>query len=57
MSEARTDTTQTRPPGAGAGRAEAGGAGKHRGDVAPDDSAAQPLGRHRRTAEEESRAA
>ncbi|MFF3175039.1 hypothetical protein ACFVQ0_20730 [Streptomyces sp. NPDC057900] len=56
MSEARTDTTQTRPPGAGAG-AEAGGSGKHRGGVAPDDSAAQPLGRHRRTSEEESRAA
>ncbi|MFJ6459535.1 hypothetical protein ACIQM0_00415 [Streptomyces sp. NPDC091387] len=57
MSEARTDTTQTYPPGADADRAEAGGAGKHRGGVAPDDSAAQPLGRHRRTPEGGSRAA
>ncbi|TXS42535.1 hypothetical protein EAO72_13630 [Streptomyces sp. or43] len=57
MSEARSDTTQTRPPGADTQRAEAGGSGKHRGGVATDDSAAQPHGRHRRPAEGGSRAA
>ncbi|MFF1926389.1 hypothetical protein ACFVW8_38225 [Streptomyces sp. NPDC058221] len=57
MSEARTDTTQTRPPGADAERAEAGGSGKHRGGTAADDAAAQPLGRHRRDPEGGSRAA
>ncbi|WP_168712664.1 hypothetical protein [Streptomyces sp. A0958] len=57
MSEARTDTTQTRLPGADAQWADAGGSGKHRGGVATDDSAAQPAGRHRRPAEEGSAAA
>ncbi|MCX5343910.1 hypothetical protein NRF20_31575 [Streptomyces sp. R-74717] len=57
MSEARTDTTQTRPPGADAERAEAGGSGKHRGGVSMDDASAQPHGRHRRPAEGDSRAA
>ncbi|MFH8474991.1 hypothetical protein [Streptomyces sp. NPDC018000] len=57
MSEARTDTTQTRPAGADAERAEADGAGKHRGGVSTDDTAAQPHGRHRRPSEGDSRAA
>ncbi|WP_405688291.1 hypothetical protein [Streptomyces sp. NBC_00057] len=57
MSEARTDTTQTRPPGADAERAEAGGSGKHRGGVSMDDTSAQPHGRHRRPSEGNSRAA
>ncbi|MER5362503.1 hypothetical protein [Streptomyces sp. NPDC002785] len=57
MSEARTDTTQTRPPGADVERAEAGGAGKHRGGVSTQDTAAQPHGRHRRPSGEDSRAA
>ncbi|MFD3655415.1 hypothetical protein [Streptomyces sp. NPDC058620] len=57
MSEARTDTTQMRPPGADAQRAEAGGSGKHRGGASMEHTAAQPHGRHRRPAEEESRAA
>ncbi|MEU6014360.1 hypothetical protein ABZ826_09965 [Streptomyces sp. NPDC047515] len=57
MSEARTDTTQTRPPVAHAERAEAGGAGKHRGGVSTEDAAAQPHGRHRRPSEGDGRAA
>ncbi|MEU3226672.1 hypothetical protein ABZ695_26415 [Streptomyces sp. NPDC006976] len=56
MSEARTDTTQTRPPRADA-QGEAGGSGKHRGGVATDDTAAQPAGRHRRPEDEGSAAA
>ncbi|MFJ7196804.1 MULTISPECIES: hypothetical protein [unclassified Streptomyces] len=55
MSEARTDTTQTRP--ADAARAEAGGAGKHRGDESMEDASAQPHGRHRRPSEGDGRAA
>ncbi|MGQ4485553.1 hypothetical protein LRE75_29045 [Streptomyces sp. 372A] len=57
MSEARTDTTQTFPPGADAQRGDAGGSGKHRGGVATDDTAATPAGRHRRPAEESGAAA
>ncbi|MFC8538806.1 hypothetical protein ACFUJY_33480 [Streptomyces sp. NPDC057249] len=57
MSEARTDTTQTLPPGAEAQRGDAGGSGKHRGGVATDDTAATPAGRHRRPAEESAAAA
>ncbi|MGW1405135.1 hypothetical protein [Streptomyces sp. NPDC002403] len=55
MSEARTDTTQTRP--ADADRAEAGGSGKHRGGESVDDTSAQPHGRHRRPSEGDGRAA
>ncbi|MGW6093291.1 hypothetical protein ACWFRK_02525 [Streptomyces sp. NPDC055157] len=57
MSEARTDTTQMRPPGADAERAEAGGSGKHRGGVSMDSTDAQPHGRHRRPSEGGRRAA
>ncbi|MGW1652976.1 hypothetical protein [Streptomyces atratus] len=57
MSEARTDTTQTRPPGADAERAEADVSGKHRGGVSMDDASAQPHGRHRRPSEGDGRAA
>ncbi|MGC5342722.1 hypothetical protein ACPXCE_20250 [Streptomyces sp. DT24] len=52
MSEARTDTTQTRPPGADAERAGAGGSGRHRGGVSTENTTAQPHGRHRRPSEE-----
>ncbi|WP_405936541.1 hypothetical protein OG338_07315 [Streptomyces sp. NBC_00726] len=52
MSEAHTDTAQTLPPSADAQRGDAGGAGKHRGGVATEDTAAAPAGRHRRPAEE-----
>ncbi|MFF1644143.1 hypothetical protein [Streptomyces sp. NPDC058240] len=55
MSEARTDTTQTRPEDAD--RAEDGGYGKHRGGESMDDASAQPHGRHRRPSEGGSRAA
>ncbi|MDQ0943870.1 hypothetical protein [Streptomyces sp. V1I1] len=49
MSEARTDTAQERPRPAAAGRAEAGGAGKHRGGAATTEESATPgHGRHRR---------
>ncbi|MFB4424937.1 hypothetical protein C5F59_028125 [Streptomyces sp. QL37] len=51
MSEARTDTTQTRPPEADAERAEAGGYGKHRGGASAESATAQPHGRHRRPSE------
>ena len=57
MSEARTDTTYTRPQGADAEWAEAGGSGKHRGDVSTDDTAGEPHGRHRRPSEGDDRAA
>ncbi|MDF6042198.1 hypothetical protein LRD69_08480 [Streptomyces sp. JH14] len=57
MSEARTDTTQMRPPGADADRADAGGSGKHRGGVSMESTDVQPHGRHRRPAGERSRAA
>ncbi|GAA3479065.1 hypothetical protein GCM10018966_035950 [Streptomyces yanii] len=57
MSEARTDTTQTRPPGADAARADAGGSGKHRGGVSMESTDGQPHGRHRRPAEGGGRAA
>ncbi|MBM7438666.1 hypothetical protein [Streptomyces sp. HB132] len=50
MPEARTDTTQTRPPEAGTGGADAG-YGKHRGGAAAESVPAQPHGRHRRTSE------
>ncbi|MEU0393894.1 hypothetical protein ABZ208_14130 [Streptomyces sp. NPDC006208] len=52
MSEARTDTTQTRPQAAAAvagARADAGHAGKHRGGAAAvEDLATEAHGRHRR---------
>ncbi len=51
MSEARTDTTQTRPPQADTERAEAGGYGKHRGGASAESTTAQPHGRHRRPSE------
>ncbi|MBV7668438.1 MULTISPECIES: hypothetical protein [Streptomyces] len=51
MSEARTDTTRTRPPEADAERAAAGGSGKHRGGASAENAAAQPNGRHRRQSE------
>ncbi|HEY9439231.1 MAG TPA: hypothetical protein VIS29_11395 [Streptomyces sp.] len=57
MSEARTDTTQTRPPGADAGRAEAGGSGKHRGGASAENTAVRQNGRHRRPSEGGGRAA
>ncbi|GAA2947088.1 hypothetical protein GCM10020227_12470 [Streptomyces flavovirens] len=52
MSEARTVTTQTRPPEADAERAAAGGSGKHRGGASAENTAVQPHGRHRRPASE-----
>ncbi|TXS78375.1 hypothetical protein EAO76_08210 [Streptomyces sp. sk2.1] len=55
MSEARTDTTQTRPQDVD--RAEAGGSGKHRGGESVDETAAQPHGRHRRPSEGDGKAA
>ncbi|MCX4509385.1 hypothetical protein OHA27_03520 [Streptomyces sp. NBC_01619] len=50
MSEARTDTTQARPQGAAANRAEpVGAAGKHRGGAAASEDTQSPAhGRHRR---------
>ncbi|MFC5800178.1 hypothetical protein [Streptomyces formicae] len=49
MSEARTDTTQARPQGAGASQAGSGGAGKHRGGAAREDvTPPAAAGRHRR---------
>lgn len=51
MSEARTDTTQTRPPRADTERAEAGGYGKHRGGASAESVTAEPHGRHRRPSE------
>ncbi|CAM5574848.1 hypothetical protein SATRM34S_05013 [Streptomyces atroolivaceus] len=51
MPEARTDTTQTRPPETDADRAEAGGYGKHRGGASAESAAVQPHGRHRRPSE------
>ncbi|AVZ72703.1 hypothetical protein SLUN_11380 [Streptomyces lunaelactis] len=55
MYEARTDTTEERPGGAGAGGAcgtsgaGAGGAGRHRGGAATtEDSTTPSHGRHRR---------
>ncbi|MBV7248627.1 hypothetical protein [Streptomyces sp. MW-W600-10] len=56
MSEARTDTTQQRPTGADEGSGT-GGSGKHRGGASAENTSVQPHGRHRRPAEEESRAA
>ncbi|MEV7909155.1 hypothetical protein [Streptomyces griseus] len=56
MSEARTDTTQQRPTGADEGSGT-GGSGKHRGGTSAENTSVQPHGRHRRPAEEESRAA
>ncbi|MDH2393172.1 MULTISPECIES: hypothetical protein [Streptomyces] len=54
MSEASTDTTQTRPQPAAAERADAGGSGKHRGIAATsEDSSAPAQGRHRRTSAEQ----
>ncbi|MFJ4960917.1 hypothetical protein ACIP6P_00350 [Streptomyces sp. NPDC088729] len=57
MSEARTDTTQTRPQGADAERAETGGSGRHRGGASMENTSVQPHGRHRRPDEGETRAA
>lgn len=51
MPEARTDTTQTRPPEADSDRGEAGGYGKHRGGPSAESVVAQPHGRHRRPSE------
>ncbi|MGW2561762.1 hypothetical protein ACWCXB_21405 [Streptomyces sp. NPDC001514] len=49
MSEARTNTTEARPQGAGAIQAAGGGSGKHRGGAASrEDSTAPSHGRHRR---------
>ncbi|MGW7194934.1 hypothetical protein [Streptomyces chryseus] len=49
MSDARTDTTQTRPQPSAAGRDDAGRSGKHRGGAATTEDAAAPAhGRHRR---------
>ncbi|MEU6951289.1 MULTISPECIES: hypothetical protein [unclassified Streptomyces] len=56
MSEARIDTNQQRPTGADEG-AGTGGSGKHRGGASAENTSAQPHGRHRRPADEESRAA
>ncbi|MFE2375940.1 hypothetical protein [Streptomyces sp. NPDC059398] len=58
MSEARTDTAQSRPQPAAADRGEAGGSGKHRGGAAPvEASEAETNGRHRRSGEQHSNAA
>ncbi|NDZ82908.1 MULTISPECIES: hypothetical protein [unclassified Streptomyces] len=52
MSEARTDTAQSRPQPAAADRGEAGGSGKHRGGAASTEaSQAETNGRHRRSAD------
>ncbi|MFI7286531.1 hypothetical protein ACIBRY_07715 [Streptomyces anulatus] len=56
MSEARIDTTQQRSTGADEG-AGTGGSGKHRGGASAENTSVQPHGRHRRPADEESRAA
>ncbi|MFC5071794.1 hypothetical protein ACFPN0_09415 [Kitasatospora cinereorecta] len=50
MSEARTDTARTRPPGAHA-QQDGAGSGKHRGGASAESTAAQPHGRHRRPSE------
>ncbi|WP_405781196.1 hypothetical protein [Streptomyces sp. NBC_00859] len=58
MSEARTDTAQSRPQPAAADRGEAGGSGKHRGGAASTEaSEAETNGRHRRAAEQHRNAA
>ncbi|MEV1046782.1 hypothetical protein [Streptomyces sp. NPDC049916] len=56
MSEARTDTTQTRPQGVDEAAADAG-PGKHRGGASAESAPVQPHGRHRRPAEDASNAA
>ncbi|MFD8196369.1 hypothetical protein [Streptomyces wuyuanensis] len=54
MSEARTDTTQARPQGAGANQAEAVGSGRHRGGAAAtEDTTSAAHGRHRRPTKDE----
>ncbi|MFJ9635160.1 hypothetical protein [Streptomyces sp. NPDC101178] len=57
MSETRTDTTTPRTPGGDAEVAGTGGSGKHRGGASMENTSVQPHGRHRRPAQEESRAA